>query len=100
MTQVQFGPVNITSGNSANFVVEFLNSAGVITVPSSATLTVTYTNTSNVSQSDNVSLTLTGSFWNGTWSSTSAAYGLATWTLLGSGSTTVAQTGQIKVIYP
>lgn len=99
-TQIEFGPVNITGGNSAKFVLEFLDASGNVTTPSSANLTVTYTNTSNISQTDTVSLTVAGSFWTGTWSSTSAAFGLASWSLTRAGSTTVAQNGQIRVIDP
>lgn len=98
MTQVTLGPVNLTTGNSANFVLEFLDSNGLITTPSSATLTVAYTNTGNTTQTDTVSLTLVGSFWTGTWSSTSASLGIATWNLASTGSTVSVQTGLIRVI--
>ena len=100
MTQIDLGPVNLTTGNSANFVLEFLDISGLITTPSSATLTVSYTNTSNASQVDTVSLTLTGSFWTGAWSSTSASLGIATWNLASVGSTVSVQTGLIRVIGP
>ena len=99
-TQTEFGPINITGGNSAKFVLEFLDSNGNVTTPSSANLTVTYTNTSSASQTDTVTLTVNGSFFTGTWSSTSAAYGLASWSLTGAGSTTVAQNGQLRIIDP
>lgn len=100
MSQSALGPINITQGNSAQFTLEFIDSSGNITTPSSANLTVTYTNTSLASQSDSVTLALTGSFFTGTWSSTSARVGLATWTLTGAGSTTTVQDGIIRVIYP
>jgi len=98
MAQTEFGPVNITKGNSASFVIEFVDSSGNVTTPSSANLVVTYTNTGLSTQSDTVSLSLAGSFWTGAWSSTSASLGLASWTLTGSGSTTTAQHGQLRVI--
>lgn len=97
MPNYQSGPVNLQQGNTANFVVEFLSS-GILTVPSSATMTVAYTNTSNTSQTDSVTLTNTNSFFNGRWSSTSAALGLATWTVISAASTTVAATGQLRII--
>ena len=100
MPQSDFGPVNITQGNSAKFVVEFVDSTGAITTPSSANLTVSYVNASNTTQTDTVTMSLSGSFWTGTWSSTSASYGLASWSLTGSGSSIVAQSGQIRVIDP
>lgn len=99
MSQTAFGPINITSGNSARFVIEFLSS-GTLTVPSSGNLTVTYTNTANASQTDTVSLTQTNSFFLGVWSSTSAALGLATWNLTAAGSTVTQQTGQIRIVAP
>lgn len=98
MSQSAFGPVNITQGNSAQFVAKFLDTSGNITTPSSATITVTYTNTGNSSQTDTVDLTAAGSFFTGTWSSTSANYGLATWQLTSAGSTEIAQFGQLRII--
>lgn len=98
MTVYQSGPVNIQQGNSATFNVEFLDSTGALTVPSSGLVTVTYTNTSNTSQSDSVSLTEYNSFFTGTWSSTSAALGLATWVATMAGSTTTQATGQLRIL--
>lgn len=92
------GPVNIQTGNSANFTVEYLDSDGSLTVPSTGTITVTYTNTSNATQTDTVDLTESNEFFTGTWSSTSAALGLATWVATCSGSTSTQATGQIRVI--
>src|SRR5688572_21869212 len=99
MPQNLFGPVNIVQGNSAKFVIEFLDD-GELTVPSSGNLTVAYTTTSGSSQTDTVSLTLVNSFFTGTWSSTSAALGIATWNLTAAGSTSTQQTGTIRVITP
>lgn len=92
------GPINIQQGNSANFVIEFLDSSGDLTVPSTANMEVTYTNTSNNTQTDTVTLTNTNSFFTGTWSSTSAALGTATWIATMAGSTETQATGQIRVI--
>lgn len=92
------GPFNIQQGNSANFVIEFLDSSGSLTVPSTASLSVTYTNTLNASQTDSVTLTETNSFFTGTWSSTSAALGLAVWTATRTGSTETQSTGQLRII--
>lgn len=98
MTVYNSGPINIESGNSTFFTVEFLDSTGSLTVPASAGMTVTYTNTSNSTQTDTVTLTPNGSFFTGTWSSTSAALGLATWITTMTGSTTTQATGQVRVI--
>lgn len=98
MPVYQSGPVNIQQGNSATFNVEFLDSDGVLTVPSTALIVVTYTNTSNTSQSDSVDLTESNSFFTGTWSSTSAALGLATWVATMAGSTETQATGQLRIL--
>lgn len=100
MPQTDFGPVNITQGNSAEFVAEFFDSSGNLSVPAGATLSITYTNINNVSQTDTVVMTALNSFFTGTWSSTSASYGLANWTLTVTGQSTAAQLGVIRVIDP
>ena len=92
------GPVNIESGNSANFVVEFLSSNSITVTPSTTNFTISYTNTSNAVQTDTVLLSAVNSFFTGTWPSTSAALGLATWQVTATGSTLVQASGQIRVI--
>jgi hypothetical protein len=94
----QSGPFNIEQGNSAAFTVEFLDSNGFTTVPSSASLAVAYTNTSNSSQTDNIALKPIMKFFIGTWSSTSAALGLATYTAIANSSVGSVAQGQIRVI--
>ncbi len=98
MTVYASGPINIEQGNTAQFTVEFLSSTGELTVPSSADLNISYTNILNASVTDNVSLTLTDSFFTGTWSSTSAALGLATWVTTMAGSTLTQASGQLRIL--
>lgn len=98
MTVFQSGPVNLEQGNSTVFNVEYLSSTGALTVPSAGLITVAYINTSNTSQSDSVTLSNSGSIFSGTWSSTSAALGLATWVATMNGTATVQATGQVRVI--
>jgi hypothetical protein len=98
VTQLAFGPINIVQGNSALFTVEFLDVNGNLTVPSSGIISVAYTNTSNAAQTDTVVLAQITSFFQGTWSSTSAALGIATWTLTLASST--QQTGSINITRP
>lgn len=98
MTVYQSGPVNIEQNNSADFTVEFLDAAGNLTVPSSCNFTITYTNNSNSTQIDTVTMTESNSFFSGTWPSTSAALGLATWSVTMAGSAVVQATGQIRVL--
>lgn len=94
----QSGPFNIQQGNSVEFVVEFLSSAGLLTTSPSATMVVTYTNTSNATQTDTVTMASVGSFFTGVWSSTSAALGLATWTATALPSAVQAAQGQLRII--
>ena len=92
-------PTNIGQDNTARFVVEFFDSDGALTVPSSGTLTITYVDRSALtSTSTSISLTQTNSFFLGTWSSTGAALGLATWSVSAPGITSPAATGEIRVI--
>ena len=100
MPQIDWGPVPITQGNSAFFTAEFFDSNGNTTVPSGATLIVSYVNLGKTSQTDSVSLALTGSFFTGTWSSTSATYGLADWSITATGNSTATNAGQLRIIYP
>jgi len=100
MPQIDWGPVPITQGNSAFFTAEFFDSRGNTTVPSGATLSITYTDTNNASVTEAITMDATGSFFTCTWSSTSAAYGLADWAITATGNSTAANNGQIRVIYP
>jgi len=94
----QSGPFNLQQGNSAQFVVEFFDSTGLLSIPPSATMVVVYTNISNLTQTDTVTMTSVGSFFTGTWSSTSAALGLATWTATALPSSVQAAQGQFRII--
>lgn len=100
MPQTDFGPTNIQQRNSAFFTAEFIDSNGNLTIPAGATLEVTYININNLSQTDSFSMTPLNSFFTATWSSTSAALGLATWSITATGFSSLAQTGQIRVIDP
>lgn len=96
---VNLSPVNITFPNSARFVVEFFDEDGALTVPSSGTLTVSYVERANLTTiSSDIGLTLTDSFFLGTWSSSGAVIGLASWSVSASGLTSPAATGTIRVI--
>lgn len=98
MPSFNSGPVNIQQGNSAFFTVEFLDSSGSLSVPSSASMSVSYTDSGSSPQVDTFDLTLTGRFFTGTWSSGSAALGVATWTASASPTGTNLATGQLRII--
>lgn len=97
MITAQSGPFNLQQGNSAKLTVEFLDANGNRTIPLNPSLTVSYTNTSNSSQTDTVTLFQTNTFFFGIWSSTSAALGLATWSTTTS-SGLLLSNGQFRVI--
>jgi hypothetical protein len=92
------GPFNIGQGNSANFTVEFFDSNGFLSIPPSATMSVTYVNTTGASQTDPVTLVSGGRFFTGIWSSTSAALGIATWVATALPSSVQAASGQLRII--
>lgn len=100
MTQVDYGPVNINYGNSAFFTAEFYDSNGLLTVPSGATLSITYTNINNAAQTDVLVMSLLNSFYTVTWSSSNASLGLAPWSVFVTGFSTASQVGVIRVIDP
>lgn len=92
------GPINIEQGNTANFTLEFLSSSGELTVPSTTNMTIIYYDTSYSFTSESITLTENNSFFTGAWSSTSAALGLASWSVTMTGSTEVQAAGQIRVL--
>lgn len=95
--QTQWGPVNVTYGNSAEIIVEFYDINGDITVPTGANFVISYINTSNASQTDTVALSLVNQYYIGSWSTSLASHGLATWVVSATGGSTATQTGQIRV---
>ncbi len=93
-------PTNLLSGNSAQFVVEFIDSSGNLVSPTSASLTVTYL-ISGVANSSTLTMSRTGSFWTATWSSAGVDVPSdATWTVASSVTTNPAQTGTLRIIDP
>lgn len=59
---------------------------------------VAYTTITNSSQTDSVTLNPINAFFKGTWSSTSAGLGLATWTAIANSSVSQVATGQLRII--
>lgn len=98
MTVYESGPINIQQGNSATFTVEFMSSLNELTVPSSAYITIAYVDLSAASISESFDLSEENSFFTGTWSSTSAALGLATWSVYAANSSVAQRQGQLRII--
>jgi len=95
--QADFGPTNLSANDTAMFVAEFLDEENSLTVPSGATLSVTYLNINNAVQTDDVAMSLSNRFYAATWSSTSAALGLAVWTVTSIGESSAAQLGLLRI---
>jgi hypothetical protein len=92
-------PVNITQGNSAQFIAAFLDANGNVTVPSSAPLTIVYTTVANSTASTTLAMTLSGEVFTATWASSVAAFGFANWSVIAAGQAQ-ATTGQLRLLDP
>jgi hypothetical protein len=90
-------PVNVTSGNSAEFVAQFFDSTGAATTPSSATLTITYTAAAGSTASTSLGMTLSGTTFTATWATSVAAIGAVNWSVNAPGQT-AATTGSLRLI--
>lgn len=94
-------PINASLGSTVEFTVVFFDSTGVLTVPSSATLTVTYPPSSNsiTTASCVVGMSAAGNFFTATWGSGVAALGLSSYSIAAPGQAT-ATTGTLRLISP
>lgn len=74
-------PYNIPSGRSVIFSAVFFTSAEAVTVPTSATLTVTYPPSSNTltTVSCSIGMSIAGHFFTATWASSVAAIGASSY---------------------
>ena len=70
-------PFNVTSGSTVVFTVVFFDANGDVTVPTSATITVTYPLSSDplTTTSCSIGMTSVGEFFTATWGSGVAALG-------------------------
>ncbi len=93
-------PTNITQGNTATFVVEFLDSSGNLTVPASGTLTIVYPTGSLTTASTTITMTAAGSFFTASWGSSVSSLGDATWSVTAPGEPNPAASGTLRIIDP
>lgn len=91
-------PINATLGSTIVFTVEFFSSANVMTVPSSATLTITYPMSSNslVTTTTTVGMSQSGNFFTATWGSGVAALGITNYSVTAPGQAS-ATIGQLRL---
>ncbi len=93
-------PFNLTSPNTAQFGVEFVDPFGVSYTPSSAAITFIYL-INNVSNSSSIDLTSSGGRWVADWSSVGVDVpSNVTWTIVSSCYTAPAQVGTLRIIDP
>ena len=93
------GPYNVTQGSTVEFTVEFLDSTGALTVPTSATLTMTYTTVLGATATSATAMTQSGSFFTATWGSGVANLGLAAFSITAPGQAT-ATIGTLRLLNP
>lgn len=92
-------PFNITQGSTVEFTVSFLDATGNITVPSSATLTVTYTTFAGSTAATVIPMTPIGSFFTANWGSGASAYGIANYSIAAPGQASPT-TGVLRLLDP
>jgi hypothetical protein len=97
---------NITQGNVHEFVAEFVDANGIPTLPSGATLNITYpigptdASSSPTTTSTSITMTKQNNVFTATWSSCLSALGNATWNVSALGSTTPSATGTLRILTP
>lgn len=95
-------PYNVLTGRSVVFSAVFFDSDEAVTVPSSATITVTYPPSSNslTTVSCDIAMTASGNFFTATWASSVAALGLSSYSAAAPGQVTAAPgaTGTLRLI--
>lgn len=92
-------PTNVIYGNTAQFVAEFLDANGDLTVPTGGTLTIDYPTGLTIT-STSIAMTQQNSFFTATWSSSVSSLGLAGWSIFATGTATAASTGVLRIITP
>ncbi len=90
---------NIVVGNTAQFVAEFLDINGAITVPPGGVLNIVYP-TGLTTASTSITMTQQNSFFTATWSSSVSGLGNATWNITASGSSAPQAQGDLRIITP
>jgi hypothetical protein len=89
---------NVKSGNSCQFVAEFVDATGNITIPPAATLNIAYP-VGLTTASTSITMALQNSFFTATWNSSVSDLGIATWTITVTGST-VSTGDTLRIITP
>jgi len=79
-------PINVSYGSTLEIAVQFFSSAGILTVPTSATLTITYAPVGSlVTTSCAIGMTANNSTFIATWGTGVAALGIVNYSIAGAG---------------
>jgi hypothetical protein len=90
---------NVKSGNSCQFVAEFVDINGNITVPPGAVLSITYP-TGLTTASTNITMAQSNEFFIATWLSSVSDLGAATWAITASGGSSAVVQGDLRILTP
>lgn len=92
-------PFSASLGSTVQFTVVFFDANSVITIPTSATLTITYPPSSNnlTSVSCSIPMSPAGQYFTATWGSGVSYYGDANFSISGAGQATPT-TGTLRLI--
>lgn len=88
---------NVRRFSTAQFPAEFLDVSGTATIPTSATLVITYGSTSGVIGSTTIAMVVTGNVFIGTWGAGNADLGLWGYSISAPG-LPAPVTGNIRVL--
>ncbi len=80
-------PINISQSSTIEITAVFFSSAGILTTPSSATVTITYAPIASplTTTSCSIGMTQTNSVWTANWGVGVAALGIASYSITGAG---------------
>lgn len=90
---------NITYGDTAQFVAEFLDANGKVTIPAGGVLNIAYP-VGLTTVSTSITMTRQDSFFTATWLSSVSDLGPALWNITVSGSTVYQAQGDLRIITP
>src|SRR6266436_2790195 len=88
---------NVVIGNTAQFIAEFLDVNGAITVPPGGVLNIVYP-TGITTASTSITMTQQNSFFTATWQSSVSSLGNAIWNITATGSSVPQAQGDLRII--
>jgi len=90
---------NIKYGNTAQFVAEFLDVNGNLTIPAGGVLNIAYP-VGITTVSTSIRMTQQDSFFTATWQSSVSSLGAAFWNITATGSSVTQAQGDLRIITP